>query len=294
VARHVHRLADAIRETAEMIVLKHSVFALPFAVIAAATAAEPGWLAPRVWAWGLVAMIAARTAAMTFNRLADHELDAANPRTAGRALPAGRVSRRFAWAVTAGASLLFVVAAGRLNRLCLALAVPALAVLLAYSYAKRFTAAAHLWLGASLGLAPPAAWIAVTGSIASPPLVLGAAVALWVAGFDIIYSLQDESFDRARGLHSAPARLGGRRALLLARLLHAAALAGFAAFAVMAGGGWLRLTAVAAAGLLLVRQHRLVSPGDLRAVDAAFFTANGVLSVLMCLLFLFAKMRPDL
>lgn len=293
-ATHAHRLADAIRETADMIVIKHTVFALPFAVIAAATAADPGWPAARVWAWGLVAMVAARSAAMTFNRLADHQLDAANPRTAGRALPAGRLSRRFAWAVTAAASLLFVLAAGQLNRLCLVLAVPALAVLLGYSYAKRFTAAAHLWLGASLGLAAPGAWIAVTGSIAAPSLVLGSAVALWVAGFDIIYSLQDERFDRVRGLHSAPARLGGRRALLFARALHGAALVGFAAFAMMAGGGWLRLAAVAAAGTLLLRQHRLVSPDDLRAVDAAFFTTNGVLSVVMCLLFLFAKMRPDL
>lgn len=293
-ASHAYRLADAIRETADMIVIKHTIFALPFAVIAAATAADPGWPPARVWAWGLVAMVAARSSAMTFNRLADHQLDAANPRTAGRALPAGRLSRRFAWVVTAAASLLFVLAAGQLNQLCLVLAVPALAVLLGYSYAKRFTAAAHLWLGASLGLAAPGAWIAVTGSVAAPPLVLGSAVALWVAGFDIIYSLQDESFDRVRGLHSAPSRLGGRRALLLARALHAAALAGFAVFAMMAGGGWLRLAAVAAAGILLVRQHRLVSPGDLRAVDAAFFTTNGVLSVVMCLLFLFAKMRPDL
>ena len=289
-----HRLADAVRETADMIVVKHTIFALPFAVMAAATAADPGWPPWRVWAWGLVAMVAARTAAMTFNRLADHHLDAANPRTARRALPAGRLSRRFAWTVTAAACLVFVLAAGQLNRLCLLLAVPTLAVLLGYSHAKRFTAAAHLWLGAALGMAPLAAWIAVTGSFAAAPLLLAAAVALWVAGFDIIYSLQDEAFDRSRGLHSAPARLGGRQALLVARALHAAALAGFAGFAVMAGGGPLRLIAVAAAGLLLVRQHQLVSPDDVSAVDAAFFTTNGVLSVVMCLLFLFAKMQAAL
>ena len=289
-----HRLADAVRETADLIVVKHTVFALPFAIMAAATAAGPLWPPWRVWAWGLVAMVAGRTAAMTFNRLADHHLDAVNPRTQRRALPAGRLSRRFAWAVTAAACVVFVLAAGQLNRLCLLLAAPTLAVLLGYSYAKRFTAAAHLWLGAALGLAPLAAWIAVTGSFAVPPLLLAAAVALWVAGFDVIYSLQDEAFDRARGLYSAPARLGGRQALLVARALHAAALAGFAGFAVMAGGGPLRLIAVAAAGLLLVRQHRLVSADDLSAVDAAFFTTNGVLSVVMCLLFLFAKMHAAL
>jgi len=287
-----HRLADDIRETADLVVFKHTVFALPFAIISLVTAADPGWPTPWVWTWVLIAMMSARTAAMAFNRLADHALDAANPRTSQRSLPAGRLSRRFAWAVTAVAAVIFVLAARMLNPLCLTLAIPTLTVLLGYSYAKRFTIAAHLWLGAALGLAPIGAWIAVTASVAGAPLLLAAAVALWVAGFDIIYSLQDERFDRTRGLRSVPATLGPRRALTVARLLHTGALLGFAGFAVMAGGGWLRMAAVLAAAVLLVRQHLLVTPDDLSSVDAAFFTSNGVLSVVMCLLFLFAKMQP--
>jgi 4-hydroxybenzoate polyprenyltransferase len=277
-----------------MIAFKHTVFALPFAVMSLVTATGPEWPTVRVWLWVVAAMVSARTAAMTFNRLADHRIDAQNPRTSGRALPAGRLSRRFAWGVTAVSATLFLLAAAMLNRLCLALAPPTLAVLLGYSYAKRFTSASHLWLGLALGIAPVGAWIAVTGTLDWPPVVLGAAVMVWVAGFDIIYSLQDESFDRDRGLRSLPASLGGSRALLMARLLHLAALLGFVGFAIAAGGGWIRMAAVAAAGALLVWQHRLVSPRDLRAVDAAFFTANGMLSVVMCFLFLFAKMRPTL
>jgi 4-hydroxybenzoate polyprenyltransferase len=183
----------------------------------------------------------------------------------------------------------FLVAAAALNRLCLILAPPTLAVLLGYSYAKRFTAASHLWLGSALGLAPIGAWIAVTGRLGWLPVVLAAAVTLWVAGFDVIYSLQDERFDRDQSLRSLPAVVGARRALQAARLLHIGAFVGFAAFAYLAGGGWIRLAAVAAAGALLGWQHRLVAPDDLRAVNAAFFTANGVLSVLMCLLFLAAR-----
>lgn len=283
---------DRLRESADMIKLQHTVFALPFAVISLVTAAGEGWPRPWVWLWVLVAMVAARTAAMTFNRLADHGVDAANPRTAGRALPAGRLSRGFAWGVTVVSVVLFVVAAGALNRTCLSLSPVVVAVLLGYSYAKRFTAAAHLWLGVALGIAPAGAWLAVTGRLAPPPLVLGAAVALWVAGFDVIYSLQDEAFDRGRGLCSLPARLGAARALLVARLAHAAALAGFLLFAVLAGGGLLRLAAVAAAAALMVWQHRLVAPDDLSRVDAAFFSANGILAVVMCVLFLLAKISP--
>lgn len=283
------RAFASIRETADMVAFKHSVFALPFAVMSLIAAAAPGWPSPRVWLWVLVAMVAARTAAMSFNRLADHRLDADNPRTAARALPAGRLSRSFAWTVTVASAGLFVVAAAMLNRLCLRLALPTLAVLLGYSYAKRFTPAAHLWLGGALGLAPIGAWIAETGSLAAPPLVLACAVTMWVAGFDIIYSLQDEDFDRQRGLRSLPAALGGGLALLVARMFHAIALAGFVIFAVLAGGGWLRLAAAAAAGVLLLWQHRLVSADDLEAVDAAFFTANGVLALVMCALFLLAR-----
>jgi 4-hydroxybenzoate polyprenyltransferase len=284
------RVAADLHETGEMIAFRHTVFALPFAVIALVTAAAPGWPAPATWLWVGVAMVAARTAAMAFNRLADHRIDAENPRTSGRALPTGRLSRNFAWAITGLSAAALLGAAAALNPLCLALAPPALAVVLGYSFAKRFTAASHLWLGAALGIAPVGAWVAVTGRFAWPPLVLAIAVCLWVAGFDVIYSLQDEGFDRAHGLHSLPARLGGRHALAVARVVHAVALVGFAWFAVLAGGGPLRLLAAAAAGFLLVWQHRLVSVDDLSAVDAAFFTANGVLAVVMGALFVIARL----
>jgi 4-hydroxybenzoate polyprenyltransferase len=281
---------DGLRETGDMIAFKHTVFALPFAVIALISATAPGWPSWATWFWVGVAMVAARTAAMAFNRLADHPLDAANPRTSRRALPAGRLSRRFTWAVTIGSAVVFVIAAANLNRLCLLLAFPTLVVILGYSYSKRFTAAAHLWLGAALGIAPSGAWIAASGQIGPPAVVLSAAVACWVAGFDIIYSLQDESFDRSRGLHSLPAALGGRRALMVSRLLHGFSLVGFAVFAVAVGGGPYRLLAVAAAAAMLVWQHRLVTADDLRAVNAAFFTANGVLSVVMGVLFVVARL----
>jgi 4-hydroxybenzoate polyprenyltransferase len=277
-------------ETARLVMLQHSVFALPFAVIAMITATPEGWPAPRVWWWVAVALVVARTTAMAFNRLVDHRIDADNPRTAGRPLPAGTLSRRWAWGVVVVSAALFLVAAGMLNRTCLLLAPATLAVLLGYSYSKRFTWLSHLWLGVALGLAPLGAWIAVTGSVAWPPVVLGIAVACWVAGFDIIYSLQDEAFDRARGLRSIPSRFGASTALAIARGVHLLALVGFAAFAVLAGGGPLRLGAVAAAAGLLVWQHRLVRPGHLDRVDAAFFTANGSLAVLMGAAFLFAKM----
>jgi len=285
----VPQLVRDLDEAAEMIAFKHSIFALPFALMSLITAAGDDWPGARVWLWVIIAMVAARTAAMSFNRLADHGLDAENPRTANRSLPSGRLSRRFAWWVTIIAAGLFIAAAAQLNRLCLILAPPTLAFLLGYSYAKHITAAAHLWLGAALGIAPVGAWMAVTGDIAAPPVVLAAAVTLWVAGFDTVYSLQDESFDRTHGLRSFPARLGARRALTAARVFHLLALIGFAAFAVAAGGGWLRMAAVAAAALLMLWQHRLVRPGDLRSVDAAFFTANGLLSVVMFSLFAVAK-----
>ena len=273
-----------------MIAFKHSVFALPFAVIALVTAAAPSWPSLQTWVWVIVAMVCARTAAMAFNRLADHQIDTDNPRTAGRALPAGRLSRRFAWAVTGVAAAVFLVAAAALDPLCLALAPPALMILLGYSYAKRFTAASHLWLGLALGIAPVGAWIAVTGRIEWPAVVLAGSVALWVAGFDIIYALQDEAFDRSNALHSLPAKFGGWQALAVARLFHVLAFGGFVVFALAAGGGVIRLLAVAAAGLLLAWQHRLIHADDLASVDAAFFTANGTLALAMCVLFVVARM----
>lgn len=283
------KVFDDLRETGEMIKFQHTVFALPFALIAMVSAPTTGWPPLRVWLLVLLAMVAARTAAMAFNRLVDHRLDALNPRTAGRSLPDGRLSRKFVWLVTIVASVVFVLAAGLLNRLCLFLALPTLAVLLGYSLSKRFTAASHLWLGAALGIAPIGAWIAVSGRLALPPVLLGAAVMLWVAGFDIIYSLQDEEFDRDAGLHSAPSALGPRRALILARMFHACSLAGFAAFALVSGGGPIRWSAVVAAAVMLGWQHTLVAPDDLSRVDAAFFTANGILAVVMGILFVAAR-----
>lgn len=280
---------SSVNEAADMVAFKHSVFALPFAVMSLITAAGSEWPAARVWFWVVIAMVAARTAAMGFNRLVDHRIDSENPRTADRSLPAGRLSRRFAWLLTALSATLFVVAASRLNTLCLRLSLPTLAVLLGYSYAKRFTSAAHLWLGCALGIAPVGAWIAATGSLAAPPLILGAAVMFWVAGFDTIYSLQDESFDRSHGLRSLPAELGAGRALVIARLFHLLALIGFALFAWAAGGGWIRAAAVAAAAALLAWQHRLVRADDLSRVDAAFFSANGLLAVAMGAAFVIAK-----
>jgi 4-hydroxybenzoate polyprenyltransferase len=289
VRRAFTRVSANLRETSDMIAFKHTLFALPFAVISLITAATPHWPQARVWLWVGVAMVSARTAAMAFNRLVDHAIDAKNPRTASRSLPAARLSRRFVWTITGLSVVAFLFAAAQLNLLCLALAPATLAVLLGYSYAKRFTAASHLWLGLALGIAPVGAWIAVTGSLAWPPAVLAAGVCFWVAGFDVIYSLQDDVFDRENGLHSLPARLGRKRALAVARLFHLAAFAAFVAFALAAGGGTLRLVGVAAAGALLAIQHRMIAADDLGSVNAAFFTANGTLSVLMCALFCFAK-----
>jgi len=271
-------MSASLRDVGELIRFPHTVFALPFALIAALAAAG-GVPPPATLGWIVLAMVGARTAAMAFNRIADARLDAANPRTAGRPLPTGRVTPALAWALVVTGSAALLVAAWRLNPLCLALSPLALAWVLGYSYAKRFTALSHLWLGLGLGIAPAGAWIAVRGSLAGPPLVLAAAVAAWVAGFDTLYSLQDEAFDRASGLHSLPARLGVRRALVAARALHGAALVGFVAFAALVGAGWGLWLGVAAAGALLVWQHTLVAPGQLERLDTAFFTANGVLSV---------------
>jgi len=279
-----------LAETAEMIKLQHTVFALPFAVISLVTSTGSRWPSPRTWLWVVVAMVTARTAAMCFNRLVDHGLDAINPRTASRSLPAGRLGRGLVWTITVVASALFVVAAAALNPLCLALAGPTIVVLLGYSYAKRFTSLAHVWLGLALGISPVGAWIAGAGRIDTAPVVLATAVLLWVAGFDVIYALQDEDFDRRAGLHSLPVRLGAAGALTVARVMHLGAFLAFAVFAVLAGGGALRLLATAAAGGLLLWQHHLVRPGVLERVDAAFFTANGLLSLLMGALYLSAKM----
>jgi 4-hydroxybenzoate polyprenyltransferase len=267
-----------VRRYLSLVTFAHTVFALPFALLSAVLAA--GGVPPLpTLAWILVAMVGARSAAMAFNRIADRGVDAENPRTKGRDIPAGRVSVLEASVFCALSAALFVFAAFRLNPLCFALSPVALLVVLGYSYAKRVTALAHLVLGLGLAIAPVGAWIAVTGRLAPEPVVLGLSVLFWVAGFDVIYSLQDEAFDRAHGLFSIPARFGARCALDVSTAFHALSLALLYAVFVLAGGGLLFGLGVVLAGAFLVRQHVLVKPGDLSRVDGAFFTANGWLSV---------------
>jgi len=266
------------RDFLSLVVFAHTVFALPFALLSAVLAAG-GVPELRTLGWILAAMVGARSAAMSFNRIVDRHIDSRNPRTARREIPAGVVSPFAAGLFCAASAALLVVAAAQLNRLCLYLSPVALAIVLGYSYAKRVTAAAHLLLGLALAIAPVGAWVAVTGAFALPPVLLGFAVLFWVAGFDVIYSLQDEEFDRAEGLRSIPARFGAARALRIARLFHAATLVLLYAVFLAVDGGWLFGAAVVVAGAFLVRQHRLVSPTDLSRVNAAFFTANGWLSV---------------
>lgn len=266
--------------TLSMIRFAHTVFAMPFALLAAVLAAG-GLPSPRTLLWIVIAMVGARSAAMSFNRIVDHDVDSKNPRTASRELPSGVLSLRFVVLFCAASAALFVLAAAQLNRLCLLLSPVALAVVLGYSLTKRFTALSHLVLGLSLAIAPIGAWIAVTGAFAPLPIVLALTVVFWVAGFDVIYSLQDEAFDKEQGLRSLPVSLGSRRALAVSALFHAASLALlFGAFA-LARGGLLFGLGVVLAGAFLVRQHAIVKPGDLSRVDAAFFTANGWLSVVV-------------
>ncbi len=268
-----------LRTVLEMIKFEHTLFALPFAFLGMVLAAE-GWPAWATVGWIALAMVGARSAAMAFNRLADRRLDADNPRTADRALPAGEVSPLFvALFVTLSAALLFV-AAWQLNPLCFKLAPVALMVILGYSYTKRFTALSHLVLGVALAGAPLGAWIAVKGSVAATPLLLGGAVLLWVAGFDILYALQDREFDRERRLHSIPVALGERGALIASAVLHLGMLALLASLPGryppgLGWGYWLGVTGCAA---LLGYQHWIVRPGDLSRLDAAFFRANGILA----------------
>jgi 4-hydroxybenzoate polyprenyltransferase len=261
----------------------HSVFALPFALSGA-------WLAaggpPALRTLGLVVLcaVAARTAAMGFNRLADAELDARNPRTAAREIPAGRVRPRAAWALVGGSAALFVAGAWLLNPLAGWLAFPVLAVLLGYSWMKRVHWSAHLVLGLALGLAPLGAWIAVRGRIDGsmvPALWLALAVLSWVAGFDLIYACQDADFDRRSGLHSIPARFGVARALALSALLHLGTLVALLLVGWSAGLSWIWWAALTLAGLLLMWEHRIVRPDDLSRVNMAFFTLNGWLGLLI-------------
>jgi len=279
-----------LRVTLEMIKIEHTLFALPFALTAMVLAAR-GWPETRVVLWIVAAMVGARSAAMGFNRLVDRRIDAENPRTATRALPAGLLDPRFVALFVVASLALLVLAAWRLNPLCVKLVLVAIPVLLGYSYTKRFTWLAHLVLGLALAGAPLGAWIAVTGSLAPAPFVLAGAVLTWVAGFDVLYALQDEAFDRRRGLHSLPARFGTLPALWISAFLHAATLALLALLpgAYEPGLGFLYGIGWVGCLVLLTYQHIIVRPRDLSRLDAAFFTANGALAV-----WLFAATAADL
>ena len=268
-----------LRVTLEMIKWEHSIFALPFALCGAMLAAG-GFPPVHQLLWIIVAMIAARSAAMAFNRWADAALDAANPRTSTRALPAGQLTPGFVATFVIASSAVFVIAAGQLNRLSLMLSPVALAVLLLYSYTKRVTRWSHLVLGFALGIAPSAAWIAVRGSLDPRILLLTAAVTFWVGGFDVLYACQDFDFDRQAGLHSIPRYVGIRAALWIARAFHLVMVGLLVALLIVFGMGKLAVLGVVAVVLLLLYEHSLVRADDLSKLNAAFFTMNGVISVL--------------
>lgn len=268
----------SLRLTLEMIKWEHSIFALPFALCGAMLAAN-GVPAGQQLLWIIVAMVSARSAAMAFNRLADASIDAANPRTRTRALPAGTLTPAFVATFVAVSCGVFIFAASRLNHLALMLSPVALAVVLVYSYTKRFTRWSHLFLGLALGIAPSAAWIAVRGSFDPRILLLTAAVTFWVGGFDVLYACQDYEFDRQAALHSIPRYFGIGRALWIARLFHVLMLVLLMGLVVAFGLGKLAVVGVVVVMLLLAYEHSLVSSTNLSKLDAAFFTMNGVISV---------------
>lgn len=264
----------------EMIKFEHTIFALPFAYLAALLAAG-GLPTAREILWITLAMVGARTAAMSLNRIIDRALDALNPRTAGRALPRGLLSVAEVWGYTVASFALLTVSAWQLNPLCLKLMPVAVTVLVIYSYTKRWTWACHLVLGMADGLAPMGAWVAITAAFNLTGVLLWVAVSLWVAGFDVVYACQDIEFDRRYGVKSIPARFGLATALTTARVWHLLAFLALGATGVTAGAGPFYWAGLAAAGLLLVWEHRLVSPEDLSRLGVAFFNANGYLSLLM-------------
>jgi 4-hydroxybenzoate polyprenyltransferase len=271
-----------LRVTLEMIKWEHSIFVLPFALCGAMLAAD-GTPDGRVLVWIIVAMVSARSAAMAFNRLADTSIDAANPRTQTRALPTGALTPAFVASFVCVSCAVFVFAASELNRLSLMLSPVALAVLLLYSYTKRFTRWSHLVLGFAMGMAPSAAWIAVRGSLDPRILLLTAAVTFWGAGFDVLYACQDYDFDRRSGLHSVPRYFGISRALWVARGFHLAMLLLLVSVVAVFGLGKVAMAGVATVALLLLYEHSLVSADDLSKLNAAFFTMNGVISVMFFL-----------
>ncbi|MBK8912537.1 MAG: UbiA family prenyltransferase [Chlorobi bacterium] len=265
-----------------MIKFSHSVFALPFALVSGliAWATQPVTITPVDILLLLVCMVSARTAAMGFNRLADRDIDAVNPRTHNREIPAGKISVKEARLFTAVAVAVFVAASFGVNTLCGFLSIPLLGLLLGYSLTKRFTLAVHFILGLCLGAAPVGVWFSLTGAFAWPPILLCIGVALWTAGFDIYYSCQDEAFDRANNLQSIPARLGAMPAIRLVRVVHAAAVACFVMFGVTAGVGALFYVGIAGVAAILAWEAWLLRNGDLTKIDLAFFNLNGYVSVL--------------
>jgi 4-hydroxybenzoate polyprenyltransferase len=274
-----------IRTVLEMIKFEHSVFALPFALVGALLAARaagglPAW---RQILWIVLAMVGARSAAMTMNRIADIEFDGRNPRTANRALPTGTLSVAFAWTFTILSSVLLVAAAWQLNPLALKLSPVVLAVLFLYSYTKRFTALSHLVLGFCLGISPAAAWIAIRGSLDWRMLILCAAVTLWVGGFDVLYACQDVDFDRAEGLHSIPKKFGIAVALRIARAMHVLMVALLVWLALSFHLAWPAWAGIGVVAALLAYEHSLVTPNDLSKMNAAFFAVNGYISLLFLL-----------
>ncbi len=266
-----------------LIRFSHSAFALPFALIALLVATEGG-PSPGLLVLVILAVVLARSAALAYNQYADRELDATNPRTVNREIPRGAIRPRSALIFTLVCAAGFLLTCWLLSPLCFALGFPVLAILLGYSHAKRFTSLAHLWLGLALGIAPVAAWVAATGRIDGTvlwPAILGFGVLLWVAGFDILYACQDEEFDRGRGLHSLPVRLGAPAAFRLSATLHVLSIVLFALFGMTVDLGVGYFLGVTMTAGLLLWQHRIVSPTDLSRINLAFFTANGLISMTM-------------
>lgn len=276
---------EKLRTTLEMIKFEHTLFALPFAFLGAVLAADG---LPTLWqiVWILLAMVGARSAAMTFNRIIDRDIDAKNPRTMNRELPSGKLSLGFAWAFLAASVALFLLSAFMLNWLAFALAPIALASVLGYSYAKRFTTLAHLLLGWALAISPTGAWIAVRGTIDSEiPLLLSLFVLMWTAGFDVLYACQDFDYDKKAGLRSIPARFGIKNSLLIAKLFHVQAFVVLVLLYLLSGLGWPALIGVIVVAALMIYQHTLVKPNDLSRMNAAFFTTNAFVSVILFLSF---------
>jgi 4-hydroxybenzoate polyprenyltransferase len=278
-------MSGRIKTVLEMIKFEHSVFALPFALTGALLAARAthqppsGWPSLRQFLWIVVAMVAARSAAMTMNRIVDLRYDRENPRTKQRAIPMGALTLRFAWFFTLVAAGMFLIAAWQLNSLALKLAPLALAILFFYSFTKRFTNWSHLFLGFALGISPAAAWIAITGGLDWRMLILCAAVTLWVGGFDVLYACQDIDYDQRAGLYSVPKRFGIAKALLIARAKHVGVIGLLGWLALSFGLPWPAWAGIAVVAALLAYEHSLVKPDDLSKLDAAFFAMNGYISI---------------